>query len=91
MTTQPDQTLEAQAATTETLDTGAVVETSLAATAEAPAPKTAIPAFTFPFSPATFAPGKNDNQPWHQKGNKSGHEKKIGPAPNGTRRSMGKR
>ncbi|MNY82684.1 hypothetical protein D3C86_2249370 [compost metagenome] len=50
-----------------------------------------IPAFTFPFAPATFAPGKGDNQPWHQKGNKSAHEKKIGAAPPGTRRSMGKR
>lgn len=54
-------------------------------------PSAAIPAFRFPFSPATFAPGKSDSQPWHRKGSTSGHEKKIGPAPNGTRRSMGKR
>lgn len=57
----------------------------------APAGKPAIPAFAFPFSPATFAPGKGDDQPWHQKDNKSAHEKKIGAAPPGTRRSMGKR
>jgi hypothetical protein len=57
----------------------------------APGAKAAVPAFNFPFSPSAFAPGKNDGQPWHQKGNKSAHEKKIGPAPNGTRRSMGKR
>lgn len=57
----------------------------------APPQAPAIPEFRFPFSPATFAPGKSDGQPWHRKGNKSAHEKKIGPAPNGTRRSMGKR
>jgi|LNFM01.1.fsa_nt_gb hypothetical protein len=34
---------------------------------------------------------KRSDQPFHTKGLKSGHEKKIGPAPNGTRRSMGKR
>jgi hypothetical protein len=43
------------------------------------------------FSAAKAASGKQDDQPWHQKGNKSAHEKKIGAAPNGTRRSMGKR
>lgn len=43
------------------------------------------------FSAAKAASGQQDDQPWHQKGNKSAHEKKIGPAPNGTRRSMGKR
>lgn len=59
--------------------------------AAAPASKPVVPAFRFPFSPATFAPGKGDDQPWHQKGNKSAHEKKIGAAPPGTRRSMGKR
>jgi hypothetical protein len=50
-----------------------------------------IPAFRFPFSPATFAPNKNSEQPWHQQGNKSKHDKTPGRAPNGTRRSMGKR
>ena len=34
---------------------------------------------------------KRSDQPFHTKGLKSGHEKKIGPAPSGTRRSMGKR
>jgi hypothetical protein len=43
------------------------------------------------FGAAKALSGKQDDQPWHQKGNKSAHEKKIGPAPNGTRRSMGKR
>lgn len=56
-----------------------------------PASKAAIPAFTFPFSPAAFAPSKSDGEPWHQKGNKSSHHKTPGRAPNGTRRSMGKR
>lgn len=53
--------------------------------------KAAIPAFRFPFSPATYAPNKNAGQAWHQKGSSASHEKKIGPAPSGTRRSMGKR
>ncbi|MBD9484801.1 hypothetical protein IB229_17600 [Pseudomonas sp. PDM14] len=53
--------------------------------------KAAIPAFRFPFSPATYAPNKNAGQAWHQKGSNASHEKKIGPAPSGTRRSMGKR
>ncbi|HZX51583.1 hypothetical protein [Pseudomonas sp. XK-1] len=43
------------------------------------------------FGAAKAASAKQDDQPWHQKGNKSAHEKKIGPAPSGTRRSMGKR
>ncbi len=43
------------------------------------------------FGAAKAASGKLDDQPWHQKGNKSSHEKKIGPAPSGTRRAMGKR
>jgi len=43
------------------------------------------------FSAAKTASGKQDDQPSHQKGNKSAHEKKIGAAPSGTRRSMGKR
>jgi hypothetical protein len=53
------------------------------------APKTS--GFASLFSVAKALSGKQDDQPWHQKGNKSAHEKKIGPAPNGTRRSMGKR
>lgn len=50
-----------------------------------------VPAFSFPFSPAAFAPNKNDGQPHHPKGHKSNHDKTPGRAPNGTRRSMGKR
>ncbi len=50
-----------------------------------------VPAFRFPFSPAAFAPNKNDGQPHHPKGHKSNHDKTPGRAPNGTRRSMGKR
>ena len=52
-------------------------------------PKTA--GFASLFGAAKAAAGKQDDQPWHQKGNKSTHEKKIGPAPSGTRRAMGKR
>lgn len=55
----------------------------------APAPKAT--GFASLFGAAKAAAGKQDGQQWHQKGNKSAHEKKIGPAPNGTRRSMGKR
>ncbi|MGH8355423.1 MAG: hypothetical protein ACRERY_18150 [Pseudomonas sp.] len=51
----------------------------------------AIPAFTFPFSPAEFANAKTKDQPWYQKANKSNHHQTPGRAPNGTRRSMGKR
>ena len=50
-----------------------------------------VPAFSFPFSPAAFAPNKNAGQPHHPKGHKSNHDKTPGRAPNGTRRSMGKR
>ena len=50
-----------------------------------------VPAFSFPFSPAAFAPNKNDGQPHHPKGHKSNHDKTPSRAPNGTRRSMGKR
>lgn len=57
----------------------------------ADSPQAATPAFRFPFSPATYAPKKNDDQPWHQRDNKSNHDKRPGMAPRGTRRSMGKR
>ncbi len=85
----PDPSSAADTAEPSTLDSNAAVPeaTSEPTTASKPV----IPAFSFPFSPATFAPNKGDNQPWHQKGNKSAHEKKIGAAPPGTRRSMGKR
>ncbi|GGC88913.1 hypothetical protein [Halopseudomonas salina] len=53
--------------------------------------KTEVPAFKFPFAPANFAPKQAPAQPWHQKGSNARHEKKIGMAPKGTRRSMGKR
>lgn len=53
--------------------------------------KPAVPAFKFPFRPGDLAPQKNTGQPWLSKGSNSRHEKKIGMAPKGTRRSMGKR
>lgn len=77
-----------------TASADATAEPNTAAAEQTPAEqarKAAIPAFTFPFSPAAFAPSKSDDQPWHQKDNKSGHHKTPGRAPNGTRRSMGKR
>lgn len=91
MTTKqsPAHSLDA-GATQATLPDADTQEPTTEASGEASS-KPVIPAFKFPFSPASFAPGKNDNQAWHGKGNKSAHEKKIGPAPNGTRRSMGKR
>ncbi|WP_263145297.1 hypothetical protein [Pseudomonas sp. RIT-PI-AD] len=49
-----------------------------------------IPAFEFPFSPGQFLKAKNEkNRP--PKGHVSQHDKRPGPAPRGTRRSMGKR
>lgn len=53
--------------------------------------KPAATGFASLFGAAKAAAGKQDGQQWHQKGSKSAHEKKIGPAPSGTRRSMGKR
>ncbi|MDP3979175.1 MAG: hypothetical protein Q8P85_14495 [Pseudomonas sp.] len=82
-THSPDPTLAAEA-------TDAAPGT--AATSEpAPAKQAGLPGFASLFSAAAGASAKNENQAWHLKGNKSAHEKKIGPAPNGTRRSMGKR
>lgn len=79
-TQSPDTSLATQAAD---------VDPENAASNEPVAAKKA--GFASLFSAAKAASGKPDDQPWHQKGNKSAHEKKIGPAPSGTRRSMGKR
>ncbi|WP_339650314.1 hypothetical protein [Halopseudomonas pelagia] len=49
------------------------------------------PAFKLPFSTAEALAAKNAKQPWHLKGSNPRHEKRIGMAPKGTRRSMGKR
>ncbi|MFO7703745.1 MAG: hypothetical protein R6V43_01210 [Halopseudomonas sp.] len=49
------------------------------------------PAFKLPFSTAEALAAKNAKQPWHMKGANPRHEKRIGMAPKGTRRSMGKR
>lgn len=51
----------------------------------------AVPAFRFPFSPEVYAPKSGDDQPWHQRNNKSNHDKRPHAPPRGTRRSMGKR
>jgi hypothetical protein len=53
--------------------------------------KPGVKPFKFPFASANFAPKQAPTQPWHQKGANARHEKKIGMAPKGTRRSMGKR
>lgn len=50
----------------------------------------AIPDFAFPFSPKRFQKAK-DEQPNHWKANPSRHDSRPGPAPRGSRRSMGKR
>jgi len=68
-----------------------VSETMEKADSSQPEKSAGIPAFSFPFSPAAFAPVKGGEQPWHQKSNKSNHHQTPGRAPNGTRRSMGKR
>ena len=53
--------------------------------------KQQAPAFKLPFSTAEAVAAKNAAQPWHLKGINPKHEKRIGMAPKGTRRSMGKR
>lgn len=52
------------------------------------APK--IAAFTFPFKPAVFADAKKQGAQYPGSG-KSNHDKTPSRAPNGSRRSMGKR
>lgn len=52
--------------------------------------KAAIPAFSFP-KPGDFAPSGAQQQPWYQKSSKHGDNKTPGPAPHGTRKTMGKR
>lgn len=47
--------------------------------------------FRFLLTPETFAPKQNGDQPWHQRNNKSNHDKRPHTPPRGTRRSMGKR
>jgi hypothetical protein len=49
-----------------------------------------IPAFTFPFKPAAYAAAKKQGAQYPGAG-KSRHDQTPGRAPNGTRRSMGKR
>ncbi len=53
--------------------------------------KPGIPAFSFPFKPAAFADAIKQNQGRYPGAGKSNHDKTPGRAPNGTRRSMGKR
>lgn len=50
----------------------------------------AVATFAFPFKPGQFNAARN-NQPWYQKGNGCNHDCRPGPAPRGSRRSMGKR
>ena len=50
----------------------------------------AVPAFSFPFNPAKFADAAK-KAPTYPGAGKSSHDKTPGRAPNGTRRSMGKR
>lgn len=50
----------------------------------------AIAPFRFPKA-ADFAPAKQTTDRWYQKSGKPGANKTPGPAPSGTRRSMGKR
>lgn len=66
-------------------------EQNAAAEAPAEAATAKVPAFRFPFSPETYAPKNSEDQPWHQRGNKSNHDKRPHAPPRGTRRSMGKR
>lgn len=52
--------------------------------------KAVVPAFSFPFNPAQFADAAK-KAPNYPGAGKSSHDKTPGRAPNGTRRSMGKR
>lgn len=76
-TPAPDTSIDEQA-----------VSDSIAETQEVK--KAAIPAFSFP-KPGDFAPSKAQQQPWYQKSSKHGDNKTPGPAPHGTRKTMGKR
>ncbi|MGP3791960.1 MULTISPECIES: hypothetical protein [unclassified Pseudomonas] len=58
---------------------------------ESASAKPGIPAFSFPFSPSAYAADKKNDQPWHQKGNKSNHDQRPGLPPKGSSKSMGKR
>lgn len=65
------------------------IDTDIDAAAATPEDTTpAVPAFRFPFKPAAFAKASAPNYPGP---GKSSHDKTPGRAPNGTRRSMGKR
>jgi hypothetical protein len=57
----------------------------------APAPARKNTGFASLISAAKAAAAKQGDQPRQSKLNLSAHSKKIGPAPNGSRRSMGKR
>ncbi len=72
----------------EATDREAGLNTSESATAPR---KPGIDAFRFPFAPSAYAASKKDDQPWHQKGNKSNHDQRPGLAPKGSSKSMGKR
>lgn len=65
-------------------------QASPAAASEAAASSAAGSTFN-PFAPETYAPKKNGETPWHQRNNKSNHDKRPHTPPRGTRRSMGKR
>ncbi|MGE8496449.1 MAG: hypothetical protein ACN6O6_03000 [Pseudomonas sp.] len=71
-------------------DSPVVTQTAETTTASEPASKTATPGFAALFGAATAANAKTAGKSWQQNG-VNRHEKKIGPAPNGSRRSMGKR
>ncbi len=86
----PDQTSATGDLTAEPQALDAHPASSTAET-DVPAKKAPVAAFSFPFSPSVFAPSQNDDQPWHQKGNSSGHHKTPSRTPHGSRRSMGKR
>ncbi|WP_407309703.1 hypothetical protein [Pseudomonas sp. nanlin1] len=61
------------------------------AEAQATPDKERVPAFSFPFNPAAFAEAKKQATPNYPGAGKSSHDKTPSRAPNGSRRSMGKR
>ena len=78
-------------ATTDPATHAAACTTAPLAAEAAPAPAPKAAGFASLISAAKAAANKQGEQPRQSKLNLSAHSNKIGPAPNGSRRSLGKR
>ena len=65
--------------------------TEQAAPQTSPTPQSANAPFRFPFAADTYAPKKDAKTAWPGNDKNSNHDQRPGPAPRGSRRSMGKR